>query len=52
VEPSALGDFYNFSIKIIPFYAHFGQNSYFKATSYQLKAFKTSLNVLNGINEV
>jgi len=36
-EPPELGDF---SIKIMHFYAHFGQNSYFKAITYQLKAFK------------
>jgi len=48
----ALGDFCNFSIKITHFYADFGQNSYFKAVTYQLKAFKISLNVLNRINEV
>jgi len=42
----------NFSIKIMNFYAHFGQISYFKAITYQLKAFKSSLNVLNRINEV
>jgi len=36
----ALGDFCNFSIKITHFYAYFGQNSYFKATTHQLKAFE------------
>jgi len=35
----ALGDFCNFSVKITHFYAHFGQNSYFKAITHQLKAF-------------
>jgi len=41
----------NFSIKITHFYAYFGPNSHFKAISYQLKAFKTSLlNILNRIN--
>jgi len=46
----ALGDLYNFSIKITHIYAYFSQNSYFKATTHQLKAFKISLNVLNRIN--
>jgi len=41
-KPPALG---NFSIKITYFYAYFCQNSYFKAISHQLKAFKISLNV-------
>jgi len=41
-EPPALGDFCNFSIKITYFYAYFGQNSYFKAITYQLKAFKSN----------
>jgi len=31
VEPPMLGDFFNFSIKRMHFYAYFGQNSYFKA---------------------
>jgi len=33
--PPALGNFYNFSIKITHFYAYFGQ-----AIAHQLKAFK------------
>jgi len=37
---SALGDFGNFSIKIAHFDAYFGQNSYFKAITHQLKAFE------------
>jgi len=36
----SLGDFCNFSIKITHFYAHVGPNSYFKAITHQLKAFK------------
>jgi len=48
----AIGDFCNFSIKIAHFYAYFGRNSYFKAITHQLKAFKISLNILNRINEV
>jgi len=51
-EPPALNDFYNFSIKITHFYACFSQNSYFKAITHQLKAFKISLNVQNRKNEV
>jgi len=47
-----LGDFCNFSIKITHFYAYFGQNSYFKAITHQLKSFKINLNVLNRINEI
>jgi len=43
--------FFNIN-SITYFYAHFGQNRYFKAITYQLKAFKISLNVLNSINEV
>jgi len=43
----ALENFCNFSVKITYFYAYFGQNSYFKAITHQLKAFKISLNVLN-----
>jgi len=39
-EPPALGNFYNFSMKITHFYACFSQNSYFKAITYQFKAFK------------
>jgi len=35
----ALGDFCNFLIKTTHFYAYFGQNSYFKAITHQLKAF-------------
>jgi len=35
-EPPALGEFSKFSIKITPFYAYYGQNSYFKAITYQL----------------
>jgi len=46
-----MGDICNFSIKITHFYAYFGQNSYFKAITHQLEAFKISLNVLNRINE-
>jgi len=42
----------NFSIKITHFYAYFGQNNYFNAKTHQLKAFKSSLIVLNRINEV
>jgi len=38
-----LGDFCNFLIKITYFYAYFGQDRYFKAITYQLKAFKISL---------
>jgi len=35
------------------FYAYFGQNSYFKVITPQLKAFeKSSLSLLNRINEV
>jgi len=33
------------------FYAYFGQISYFKAITHQLKALKISLNLLNTINE-
>jgi len=33
-------DFCNFSIKITQFYAYFGQNSYFKAITHQLKTFE------------
>jgi len=44
-ESPALGDFCNFSIKRTHFYAYFGQNSYFKAITHQLKAFKINLNV-------
>jgi len=39
-KPSALGDFCNFSTKLTHFYAYFGQNSYFKAITHQLKAFE------------
>jgi len=35
-----LDDFCNFSIKITHFYAYFDQNSYFKATTHQLKVFE------------
>jgi len=49
---SALGDFCNFSMKITIFLCIFHPNSYFKAITYQFKAFKISLNVLNRINEV
>jgi len=51
VEPSALGNFATFLIKITHFYANFGQNSYFEAITHQLKAFKISLYVLNRIND-
>jgi len=34
------------------FYAYFGQNSYFKAITHQLKALKISLDVLNRVNDV
>jgi len=51
-SPQPLSDFCSFSIKITHFYAYFGQNSYFKAITHQLKGFKISLNVLNRINEV
>jgi len=40
VPPPALGDFCSFSTKLTRFNTHFGQNSFFKAISYQLKAFK------------
>jgi len=46
------GDFCNFLIKITHFYAYFSQNRYFKVITHQLKAFKISLNILNGINEI
>jgi len=49
---AALGDFCKFSMKITHFYAYFNQNSYFKAITHQLIAFKTSLNILNRMNEV
>jgi len=39
-KPSTLGDFCNFSIKITQFYAYFDQIRYFKAITYQLKAFE------------
>jgi len=39
-KPPASGDICNFSIKITHCYAYFGQNSYFKAITHQLKAFK------------
>jgi len=42
----------NFSIKITHFYAYFGQNSYLKQKLINYKALKSSLNVLNRINEV
>jgi len=42
--PPALGDFCTFVIKITYFYAYFGQNKYFKATTHLLKAFKISPN--------
>jgi len=51
-EPPALGHFYIFLIKITHIYVYFGQNSYFKAITHQLKVLKISLNVLNKINEV
>jgi len=51
-EAPTLGDFCNFSVKITYFYACFGQNSYFKAITHQLKAIKITLNVLNRMNEV
>jgi len=50
--PPSLGDFCNYSIKITHFYTYFGQNSYFKAITRQLKGLKISLNALNRINEV
>jgi len=37
-EPPAAGDFFN---KKTHFYAYFGQNSYFKAITLQLKGFKS-----------
>jgi len=43
--------FCNFSMKITHFHAYFTENSYFEVITHQLKAFKTSLNVLNRINE-
>jgi len=46
-ESPALGNFCYFSIKIMHFYAYFGQNSCFKAITHQLKACKISLNVIN-----
>jgi len=49
---SSAGRFFNFLIKITHFYENFGQNSYFKAITHQLKAFKITLNVLNRIHEV
>jgi len=52
VELLARAIFCDFSIKIMHFYAYFGQNSYFKAITHKLKAFKISLNVLNRINKV
>jgi len=39
-KPPAMRDFYNFSIKLTHFYAHFCQSSYFKAITHQSKAFK------------
>jgi len=39
--------FLQFFEKDNAFYAYFGQNSYFKATTHQLKAFEISQNVLN-----
>jgi len=36
----ALCNFCNFSTKLTHYYAHFGQNSYFKATTQQLNAFE------------
>jgi len=47
-----LCDFSNFLIKIKHFYEFFAQNSYFKAITHQLQAFKISLNVINRINEL
>jgi len=44
------GDFSNFS-KNNTFYAYFGKSSC-KTITHQLKVFKISLNVLNGINKV
>jgi len=49
-ELSDTGRFLHF-FKITHFYAYFGQNSYFKAITHQLKEFKISLNVLNRKNE-
>jgi len=53
-EAQPLGDFCNFSIKIpvTQFYAYFGQNSYFKVITHQLKGIQISLNVLHRINKV
>jgi len=34
----------NFSTKIMHFYAYFGQNSYHRATTHQLKAFEKQSN--------
>jgi len=36
----------HFLIKIMYFYAYFGQNRYFKAITHQFKAFKINLKVL------
>jgi len=46
-RPSVLGNFCKFSLKITHFYAYFGQNSYFKAKTHQLKAFKISSYTVN-----
>jgi len=46
--PSA-GRFLQVLNKNNAFYAYFGQNTYFKAITHQLKALKISLNVLNRI---
>jgi len=48
----AEGRFLQFFNKNNAFNAYFGRNSYYKATTHQLKAFKSSLNELNRINEV
>jgi len=46
------GRFLQFFDKITHFSVYFGQNSYFKAVTDQLKTFKISLNVLIRINKV
>jgi len=42
--PSAV-DFCNFLIKIVYFYAYFGQNRYFKAITHQLKEFPPAFRI-------
>jgi len=51
-EAPSAGRFLQLLNKNNTFYAYFGQNSYFKVITHQLKAFKISLNVLNRINEI